>query len=237
MSDFHAKVAKLLALSERAGTEAEAASALAMAEKLMAAHGITAAQANDALREKNLLGKHVSGAQRRHETARLQGSVALLCEVADFYDGPSIYFYGPPPKVQLAVGLMAMLRNVGETEWQSRRQRRQGSATATDRTARASFFAGFRHTVAREISGIVRQRTPVGASAGGTDMVAAEQARLQAELCDQKGLRISAVQAPQTAVLDPAAYAAGRAAGEKADLTGGIGASAAPKSLSAMGAG
>lgn len=218
-SEIAAKVRKLLARTISSGcTESEALAAARTASRLMAEHDLTYLDVElGPTIEDDRYGARARPIPVTHDVHRCVGSIADLFDVMGWRRGAELVYFGEAEDTWRAHAMTSAIATAIETEW-LRFARSAWMRTAADRL---SFVSGMADRINERLATMRAERGR--ASAAGKSLVV-----LRAEIvteryrsyAKQNGLSMS-MAAPMAASSERVdAYAAGRAAGARADLGG-----------------
>lgn len=157
------KISALLAKTEQNGcTEAEAASAADLAQKMMPKYGLNLAeiQAIESPADACEAGATPIGDCRAHEVLKLSSAIAFFTDTRDWFNrhgiiniggdrlkaaehnGINLVYFGLPADVQVAIFLTSTLRIALDTEWVAFWTAYPERPKPNARSARASFMRG-----------------------------------------------------------------------------------------------
>ena len=218
---IRARVAAMLKMTEANGaTESEAATAMAMAEKLMIEYGITLAD----IREKNsnafdFVKEDVStGRKRLHEVdLYVSTMIAKYCDVITYRNKPNknsestMVFFGYSVDVELAKYIREVCIRAAEYEYQMYIQTIESKLNVHGRRLRTSFMAGMCGRLVQRLKAMKGEQAKVGEK---NALVVAKTALVKSAFDNQLNLKLRKGQGAKVAIIsDP--FAAGQKAGDK----------------------
>jgi hypothetical protein len=230
LADIKARIAKLSRMTVDNGcSEAEAMSAAAKIQSIIAEHGITIGEvkdyiaSNDPNKEKMEEGFYGRN-QRFHEVSRCLTDIANLFDCQGFktekvVDGKKIkvlYFYGFPQDVAAAMALTDLIARAMENDFRNYllNNRTQGYH---GKTLRKAFMLGFAGRVRIRLRAMKEETK---AKPTGTELIILKNQVVSQHLAIElkaKGIRVRTTTS-KTTYRSVEAYAAGQSAGDKAVL-------------------
>jgi hypothetical protein len=217
--------------TERGASEAEALNAATAMADLLRDHGLTA-EAITAERpsEAATVGQEAYGQGKRlHDVARCASRIAAFFDCKVWVNTSlgvkSIVFFGFPQDTAAAAAMMSLVRNAMEYEWAAYWRQAKDTSHVSGRSARTSFLAGMasrineRLRVMKEQS---RQEAQRIASAHQSTALVIVKDQAVAVAFQGLGIRLGRGAARSNGY-DGGARAAGRAAGDRVNLTGSRG--------------
>lgn len=227
LESIRARIRALLAKTERSGcTEAEAAAAAAKAAELMDAYSI--ALADLAERESIESEIYIFPGRQFGPVIGCASAIADFCDVKAWHshakDGRrTLVYFGRESDAQVACYLTHLFANAIEMAWRQQRAALPLSGRPHGHTLRVSFGVGMAQRLAMRLRAMKELRNAKEAGAGrtGRDLVIVKNAEVEAAF-QALSLNLKKGQARKRYV-DSDAFRAGQMAGDKVNITAGIG--------------
>jgi Protein of unknown function (DUF2786) len=207
---------------ENGATEEEAMSAAKKAGELMDKYGIESTEAE--LRDESCV-QGVHGAERlkMHESQWVAATLARYCGVKVWKNRAKLTFFGLPVDVEIATFLMRVIEGAMNRSWKEF-QKSEGydmhALVFTTRQNRLSFMDGMATRINQRLEQMLKDREAEHHNTmTGTSLVVVKNA-IVTEQFAKLGMKLGKAKAKHYAMGSAAAYGAGKAAGDKVNLSG-----------------
>ncbi|QJA43096.1 hypothetical protein [Phaeobacter phage MD18] len=222
--------------SNEASTETEAMAAIAHADKLMQKHNLTVDDLEMAVNVGGIVkAEWTRGTRKLHPVEYVANAASQLSETKGWVvtdktkKQQALVFMGFDHDVEFALYLIDLVYNAMEVEWEAFRAGAAYENTPRNRRGklREDFMRGMAGRIREKMMEMVavRRTQAPEVQSGGTGIVVAKR-NMIAEALAAEDINIRKRRPTKKKKVDASAYYAGRAAGDRTNITTGIGADA-----------